>query len=213
MRIPYGFTADDSGRITIDKTQAKIVQMIYSEYINGSSLGGLVKKLEGQCIPSQSGNAQWGRAAIDKLLSNSKYVPYIISIEQYTAVQFEKAARSNQEVNDDGTTKRKATRYHSPNGLSGLLVCAECGASYRRITRSSGEVVWRCANRVEHGKVICHDSPTLPEQKVIEILCEELDLSDFDQQTIHERVDRVLVQSDGKLEVQFKQTQNMSFAL
>jgi hypothetical protein len=31
---------------------------------------------------------------------------------------------------------------------SGLLICAECGANYRRITRDSGEVVWRCANRV-----------------------------------------------------------------
>lgn len=213
MRIPYGFIADDSGRVNIDQTQAEVIQMIYREYLNGSSLGGLVKILEGRHMPSQSCNVLWGRAAIDKLLSNSKYVPYIISLEQYTAVQFEKAERSNQEVNNDGTTKRKATRYHSLNGLGGLLVCAECGASYRRITHSSGEVVWRCANRVEHGKAICHNSPTIPEQKVIELLCNELDLSDFDQQTIHEKVDQVLVQSDGKLEVQFKQTQNMSFAL
>lgn len=40
-----------------------------------------------------------------------------------------------------------------------------------------------------------------------------ISLSDFAQQPIHEKVDRVLVQFDGKLEVQFKQTQNMSFAL
>lgn len=39
-----------------------------------------------------------------------------------------------------------------------------------QFTRSSGEVVWRCANRVEHGKGICHSFLTLPEQKVIELL-------------------------------------------
>nr|WP_279287533.1 zinc ribbon domain-containing protein [Flintibacter hominis] len=38
--------------------------------------------------------------------------------------------------------------------MSGLLVCAECGHNYRRITRPSGEIVWRCASRVEHGKKV-----------------------------------------------------------
>lgn len=159
MKIPYGFTADDAGRVTVDETHAQVIQMIYREYLNGNSLGGLAKMLESRHISSPSGNACWGRAAIDKLLSSSKYVPFIISFELYTAVQFEKAARSNQELHNNGSTQRKATRYNSQNVLSGLLVCAECGANYRRITRASGEVVWRCANRVE--RRICTQSPSI----------------------------------------------------
>ena len=122
MKIPYGFTVDSDGKVAIDKTQAQIIQMVYREYLNGNSLGGLAGMLESRCIPSPSGNTCWGRAAIDKLLSSSKYVPLIISLEVYTAVQFEKAARSNQELNNDGSTQRKAARYNSKNVLSGILV-------------------------------------------------------------------------------------------
>lgn len=48
--------------------------------------------------------------------------------------------------------------------LSGLLICSECGSPYRRITRNTKdgeEIVWRCANRVEHWKEICQHSPTI----------------------------------------------------
>lgn len=91
--------------------------------------------LESRGIPSPLGNTSWGRATIDKLLSSSKCVPLIISLELYTAVQFEKAARSNQELNNNGSTQRKATRYNSRNILSGLLVCLECGANYACLRR------------------------------------------------------------------------------
>jgi hypothetical protein len=130
MKVPYGFAVDNDGRVTVDKTQAQTIQMIFREYLNADSLGGLARMLESRNIPSPSGNKCWGRAAIDKLLSSSKYVPLIISLELYTAVQFEKAARSTQELNNDGSAQRKATRYNSKHVLSGRLVCSECGANY-----------------------------------------------------------------------------------
>lgn len=39
MKIPYGFIADHSGRITFDKAQAEVVQMIYREHVSENSLG------------------------------------------------------------------------------------------------------------------------------------------------------------------------------
>ena len=57
-------------------------------------------------------------------------------------------------------------------GIAGLFVCGECGASYRRITKHSGEVVWRCANRVEHGKEICKTAPTITEIAMCQYLTE-----------------------------------------
>ena len=60
MKIPYGFTADDTGRVTIDKTHAQAIQMIYREYLNGNSLGGLAKMLVSRHISSPSGNTCWG---------------------------------------------------------------------------------------------------------------------------------------------------------
>lgn len=57
---------------------------------------------------------------------------------------------------------RKATRNNSQNVLSGLLVCSDCGVNYRRITRASGEVVWRRADKVEKESV---------QSVIIHILC------------------------------------------
>jgi len=130
MKIPYGFAVDNDGRVTVDKTQAQAIQMIFREYLNGNSLGGLARMLESLGITSPSGNKCWGRAAIDKLLASSKYVPLIISLEQNNIQQYslKKRHAQNQELNSDGSTQRKATRYNSKNVLSGLLVCSECGA-------------------------------------------------------------------------------------
>ncbi|KJS20996.1 MAG: hypothetical protein VR72_12440 [Clostridiaceae bacterium BRH_c20a] len=208
MRIPYGFTVDNDGKVTIDKTQAQIVQMICREYLNGNSLGGLSRMLESRGILSPSGNTCWGRAAIDKLLSSSRYVPFIISLELYTAVQFEKAARSNQELNNDGSTQRKAIRYNSKNVLSGLLVCAECGANYRRITCRSGEVVWRCANRVE--RRTCTQSPSIAEQDITLLICRELGMDTFDAEHVRNSLNQILIEHSGLLSFEHKHVQRFS---
>jgi len=208
MKISYGFTVDSDSRVIVDKTQAQVIQMVYREYLNGNSLGGLARILETRCVPSPSGNTCWGRAAIDKLLSNSKYVPFIISLEQYTVVQFEKSARSNQELNNDGSTQRKATRYNSKNVLSGLLVCAECGANYRRITRASGEVVWRCANRVERRSRT--QSPSIAEQDIIQLMCNELGMDNFDPEHVRDSLDQILIDHSGSISFEHKHTQRFS---
>jgi hypothetical protein len=208
MKIPYGFTLDNNGKVTVDKIQARTIQMIFGEYLNGNSLGGLARMLESRGIPSPSGNTCWGRAAIDKLLSSSKYVPLIISLELYTAVQFEKAARSNQEFNNDGNTQRKAARYNSKNILSGLLVCSECGANYCRITRASGEVVWRCANRVERRS--CTQSPSIAEKDIIQLVCNELGMDTFDSEHVRESLNQIRIDHVGSISFEYKHTQRFS---
>lgn len=76
--------------------------------------------------------------------------------------------------------------------------------NYRRITRPSGEVVWRCANRVEHGKKFCKHSPSIPEEMIKEAICEELGLDIFDENEIKNSVDAILVQTDGNLQIELQ---------
>lgn len=208
MKIPYGFGVDNDGKVIVDKTQVQAIQMIFREYLNGNSLGGLARMLENRAIPSPSGNKCWGRATIDKLLSSSKYVPLIISLELYTTVQFEKATHSNQELNNDGSTQRKATRYNSMNVLSGLLVCSECGANCRRITRASSEVVWRCANRVERRS--CTQSPSIAEKDIIQLVCNALSMDAFDSEHVRDLIDQILVDHAGSISFEYKHTQRFS---
>ncbi len=73
----------------------------------------------------------------------------IIDLETFEAVQTEKARRTNVVSSEHGKQIRKNTRHSSGNSLSGKIKCGECGCNYRRITTHSGEIVWRCAGRVE----------------------------------------------------------------
>lgn len=211
-RLCYGYTKSTDKQIVLDEYHSNNVKLIFQEYFNGSSLAAIAETLHQRNVLSPTGKDRWARAAIDNLLSNIKYVPHIISPQVFLQVQNEKIRRSNQELEEDDM-QRKATRYHSLNGLSGLLVCAECGANYRRITRNSGEAVWRCANRVEHGKTVCHHSPTIPESEVIPLICKALGLVDFDPEVVHENLEQILVYADGTLDIQLKQQQNMSLTL
>jgi hypothetical protein len=102
-------------------------------------------------------------------------------MEQYFDVQFELDRRSRT---DPDTGKRKTARYSSSNVLSGLLVCSECGRSYRRVQRASGEIVWRCSNRVEHGSEICENSPSVTEADYLAFIRDTLGVDEVVPQMV-----------------------------
>lgn len=152
-------------------------------YLEGLSLSNIVKELYQKGIKSPTGKDRWSVSAIDKILSNEKYVgnvllqktyvsdvlkhaqiknngekakylyennhEAIIDKETFDLVQIEKEKRSNTMIVNNNKLSRKSTRYSSGNTLSGKIHCGECGRNFRRITTHSGEIVWRCAGRVE----------------------------------------------------------------
>ena len=92
MRIPYGYHMGNNEFI-ICQEKAEVVPMIYYYYLSGASLGKVANMLSEERIPSPTGKEHWTRAAIDKLLSNAKYIP-IVGVETYMNVQFEKEHNS-----------------------------------------------------------------------------------------------------------------------
>lgn len=112
MRIPYGFDQTKTGVLEIDESTAEVVQMIFNYYIAGASLGKVVGILYREQIPTPTGKAKWTRAAVDHVLSNSKYIA-IVGLETFTDVQFEKSARCNVDYSK-ANAPRKSTRYVSP---------------------------------------------------------------------------------------------------
>ncbi len=241
-KICYGYSKNPDGSLTINEKEAQIVRFIFARYIAGDSLGKIVDALAEKKAPSPSGKNRWSRKVVDGLLSNEKYVgqvllqktiiqdgqqikntadaqyllpdhhPAIISREAFEEVQAEKARRSNLETTESGS-QRKATKYNSGNVLSGLLFCEECGSPYRRITRSGGEVVWRCANRVERGKTYCKASVTITDTAVKEFLCRALGISAFDEQAVRNGVESIIVRHDGSFNITYKQEPVLSMNL
>lgn len=94
--------------------------------------------------------------------------PAIIDRETFQKVQEEIARRSGLRKTSS-RTKTELGKFCGKYVLSELLVCGECGSPYRRViwTQKSGKrVVWRCINRLEHGKAICKKSPTWGEEDI-----------------------------------------------
>lgn len=201
MPLPYGFMQTPDNRIIVDPQKANIVRSIYQQYLSGMSLGRIADFLFEQQIPSPKGKNRWTQPVLSNILSNQKYIGHIISFDDFFLAQGEKGRRSNI---DEDTNKRKATRYNSQSVLSGLLVCAECSHNYRRITRPSGEIVWRCANRVEYGKKFCKYSPSIVEEQIKNLICEKLDMRTFDEQKIKDWVDTILIHSNGSLQIELQ---------
>ena len=112
MKLPYGYILDGE-KIVIHEERADAVRSIFEYYLAGASLGKIVDMLFVKGIPSPTGNAKWTRAAVDKLLSNAKYIP-IASMETYMDVQFERSRRCNVDYDKAGHP-RKAVRYRSPS--------------------------------------------------------------------------------------------------
>ena len=96
----------------------------------------------------------------------------IIDQAMFEAVQEERNRRTNVELNGKGKTVRKNTRFSSNDSLSGKIHCGECGRNFRRITTHSGEIVWRCAGRVE--KDGCCKARTVKQSEIDEFIKKEL---------------------------------------
>lgn len=111
MKLPYGYVLTN-GEIVAHEGKADVVRSIFASYLAGASLGKIVDMLYAKGILSSSGNPKWGRAAVDKLLSNAKYIP-IIGVETYMDAQFERERRCNVDYDKAGHP-RKTARYQSP---------------------------------------------------------------------------------------------------
>ena len=101
----------------------------------------------------------------------------IIPRTVYYKIQEEIARRSS--LRKSGTRKGKTAQgvYSSKYALTGIMVCNECGAHYRRTTwakKGKKVIVWRCINRLEHGTERCHESPTLKEDVIQEAIMKRL---------------------------------------
>ena len=112
MKLPYGYVLVNE-EIIVHEEKADAVRSIFEYCLAGASLGKIVDMLHAKGILSPSGNPKWGRAAVDKLLSNAKYIP-IVGVRTYMDAQFERERRCNVDYDKAGHP-RKATRYQSPS--------------------------------------------------------------------------------------------------
>ena len=171
--------------------------------------------LENFNIKSPSGKDKWDCKTINNLLSNEKYIGNVfqqktfvsdaltgkreqildkskksilriimISKEYFEKVQKFKKMRSRCIFDEKGNKVIRHNQYRSKSIYSNVLVCGYCGAPYRRRTER-GEIVYRCATRMDKGRGKCPYSITLKENDVNEIIAQEKNSRNFDEDFEH----------------------------
>ncbi|MGF7057905.1 recombinase family protein [Brassicibacter mesophilus] len=136
----------------------------------------------------------------------------IIIVEVFDKVQEEMSRRARLVRKEDGTVESSASKYNGKYLLGNLLVCGDCGASYRRRTER-GKVVWRCATRIEKGKESCSHSPTIDEKWIQNVLGEKICGNiGYNEEIGRNKVERIFVFSKN-LEIRCKDESAFSIKL
>ena len=126
--------------------------------------------------------------------------PAIVSRVDYQTVQAELGRRNaSKSPSTKGAPTGRAS-YASKYALSERLICGECGTLYRRCTwtyKGEKRVVWRCVSRLDYGTKYCHNSPTMREsslqQVIMDAINSQMDTKDNTVQLIAEAMEQELV--------------------
>ena len=227
----YGYDRGDGKTPVIIPEQATVIRRIFHMYLEGESIREIKEWLNDNQIETPKGNELWSESTVSGLLRNEKYKGDVLLQKSYTVDYLTKTTAKNKgevtqyyiENNHEGIVsreifdmvqdelKRRASLYSSKNpsrysskyALTGKVICAECGAKYRRVTWSRNgnkKIVWRCIERLKNGTKTCKNSPTIYEEElhnaIIDSLKEVLPKSDDIAKKVSDELEIALNKDD-----------------
>ena len=202
------------GQYVVIAEESDVVKRIYAEFLEGKGTNTIAKGLNEDKIPTRFGE-RWHPSVIAKILRNYTYTgnlllqktfvenhitkknkinqgelpqyhvedahEAIIDLDTFSRVQEEMERRSKKY----GHASKSKNRYP----FTGLLVCGNCGKSYRRKVTAT-QPVWICATYNTQGKKYC-DSKQIPESTLAEVTATVASIED---------IEKIVVNNGNRLE-------------
>ena len=137
IRSCYGYQKDESGELIINSSEARVVQEIFSIYLSGKSIVGIIDELERRGIKSPKGKDKWSKRTIDTMLSNEKYVGDVLAFKTYSIY----TPNHKRVSNKDGSHKKYLCTNSHPAIISKEMFDAVQEEKIRRsnvVTDASG---------------------------------------------------------------------------
>ena len=186
----------EEGTLVVEPTEAEIVSRIFTEYLGGSGMTAIAKRLNADGILTRYGNS-WGKTSVGKVLQNYAYTGNLL-LQKYRRVdhltkrdELNNGALPKYHITDaheaiiplrsfnavQEEMKRRAAKHthpgvkHKEYPFSGKITCARCGKHYRRKVKETGPV-WICTTYNTYGKAAC-PSKAIPES-VLEAITDEV---------------------------------------
>ena len=186
----------EEGTLVVEPTEAEIVCRIFTEYLGGSGMTAIAKRLNADGIPTRFGN-DWCKTSVGKVLQNYAYTGNLLlqkyrrmdhltkrdepnngELPKYHITDAHEAIISLRSFNAvQEEMKRRAEKHthpgvkHKEYPFSGKITCAGCGKHYRRKVKETGPV-WICTTYNTYGKTAC-PSKAIPES-ILEAIADEV---------------------------------------
>ena len=202
------------GQYVVIAEEAAVVKRIYAEFLEGKGTNAIAQGLNEDMVPTRYGE-RWHPSVIAKILRNYTYTGNLLLQKTFVENHITKKNKINQgelpqyHVEDaheaiiDMDTfsrvqeemERRTKKYgHAPKSqnrypFTGLLVCGNCGKSYRRKVTAT-QPVWICATYNTQGKKYC-DSKQIPESTLAEVTATVASIED---------IEKIVVDNGNRLE-------------
>lgn len=145
-KILYGYSRNEEGKYQINDEEAQIVKRIFSLYVDERlGMGRVAERLNQDDIPTGGWGKCWSDQRVGFILPHPDYtgnehIPAIIDKQTWRLAQ-----KRIEMQNRRGHTKVEWL-------LQQLVVCGDCGLTYRCQRYSSGRRVYRCwgRNKIRH---------------------------------------------------------------
>ena len=228
----YGYRWEGD-HLVVEPEEAKIVKMIYDDFLNGLSAESTEKKLDEMGVKAYKGG-HFGNSSIRNILQNVTYTGNLLFQKEYIADPISGKTKRNhgelpqywvantheaiipmetyKAVQDERKRRRElgalANWSINTSCFTSKIKCGNCGASYRR----SGKRQRKDSNEVYHVWVCrTYDSKgksacaakMVPEKTLKSICAEVLGLDEFDEGAFTGRVAKIVVVGNDTLVFHF----------
>ena len=192
------------GQYVVIAEEAAVVKRIYAEFLEGKGTNAIAQGLNEDMVPTRYGE-RWHPSVIAKILRNYTYTGNLLLQKTFVENHITKKNKINQgelpqyHVEDaheaiidldtfsrvQEEMERRTKKYgHAPKSqnrypFTGLLVCGNCGKSYRRKVTAT-QPVWICATYNTQGKKYC-DSKQIPESTLAEVTATVASIEDIEK--------------------------------
>ena len=226
LRILFGYRISKNNGIVVDPEQAAIVREIYARVIRGDTLGSIARWLNSNAVYGAYGG-KWKNHRVRDLVTNEKYTGNALLQKAYVNNHIEKklvkncgelpqyyATETHPPIIDQDTfdaaqamlaKKRASYPKTTPKqhyAFTRMILCSSCGKHYKHI-QNHGLSRWACPTFIGEGKSCC-ESKKIPEEILEKVVCEQLGLDAFDEDTFREVVDHITSIYPNKLVIHLK---------
>lgn len=137
----YGYKFEN-GKLVIDNTEAKIVNQVFTEYINGLSLLKIANLLIQKKIEYLPNQVKWSKNKIRRIIENKKY----LGDDTYPKIVDTDIFNKANSIKIDRDTAKNTNRANYIYKLKIPVLCSACNGQMKRKRHADKEITekWIC---------------------------------------------------------------------